>query len=120
MKAFIFSICVLALLITAILINTLYVARVTSSMQEKLQVLPPCAQAREYAKDLLAFWKSKEKILELSVSATDISEVSERLTIIYAATSPLDEKAFEQARALCLDDIERIRDLERFTFLHIL
>jgi hypothetical protein len=36
------------------------------------------------------------------------------------AASLNDEEAFEQERALALLDLARIRDLERFSFLHIL
>lgn len=120
MKTFLFSICALALLIAIILANAAFVGRVTDEMKSGLQALPVCAQASEQARALLAHWEHEEKRLELSVSATDMNEVSNQLTVLCVAARLNDEEAFERARALCLLGLTRIRDLERFSFLHIL
>ena len=120
MKTFLFSLCALALLVGAILCNAAYVRNFTGRMQQDLQSLPACAQAKEEADALLCCWQEKEKILELSISATDRKEVGDRLIELCVAARLDDEEAFERARALCLDSITRIQDLERFSFLHIL
>ncbi len=120
MKTFLFSVCALALLIGVIFINAAYVGRVTNDMQNDLKNLPACAQASEQAEKLLARWKSEEKLLALSVSATDMNELGNHLTELGAAARLNDEEAFERARALCLLGLARIQDLERVSFLHIL
>ena len=120
MKAFLFSICALALLIGIILANAAFVDRVTNEMKNCLQCLPACAQASEQARALLARWEREKKLLDLSVSASDMNEVSSQLTVLCVAARLDDEEAFERARALCLLGLTHIRDLERFSFLHIL
>ncbi len=120
MKTFLFSLCTLALLVGAILLNAAYVRSFTAQMQSELQDLPDCTQADEQARSLLSCWQEKEKVLELSISAADRKEVGDRLIELCVAARLDDEEAFERARALCLDSITRIQDLERFSLLHIL
>ncbi len=120
MKTFLFSLCALALLVGGILFNAAYVRNFTGKMQEGLRDLPACAQASEEASALLSWWQEKEKLLELSISATDRKEVGDRLIELCVAARLGDEETFERARALCLDSITRIQDLERFSLLHIL
>ena len=120
MKAFLFSVCALVLLIGVILLNAAYVKRVTNELCGELQNLPECTKADAFAQALLERWETEEKRLELTVSATDMNDVENHLTALCLAVRLDDEKAFEQARALCLLGLSRIRDLERFRFLHIL
>ena len=120
MKTFIFSILMLLLLITVIFFNAHYVKDVTTNMQDGLEALPTCAQANEQAQALFSYWQAQEKRLELSVPATDMNDVSNRLTELCVATQAKDKEAFEQARALCLLGLMRIQEFERFSFLHIL
>lgn len=118
MKTFLFSVSVLALITIIILCNAFYVRSVTEEMQRDLEKLSSCDQAPSQA--ILTHWHSKEGVLELSVSAMDMNEVSNHLTELCVAARLNDKEAFERARALCLDSIARIRELERFSFLHIL
>jgi len=120
MKSFLFSILALLLLITLILCNSFYVKDITARTQLALESLPSCETAGEQAEALLSDWQARKKLLSLSVCAADMSEVENRLTEICVATRLNDEKAFEQARSLCLLGLARIQDLERFSFLHIL
>lgn len=120
MKAFLFSIFALALLVSIILVNAAYVGRVTDTMQLALQDLPQCSQAKEKADALLTLWEKEETHLALSVSATDMNDVENHLIALHAAVRLNDEEAFERSRALCLVTVARIHDLERFRFLHIL
>ena len=120
MKTFLFSICALTLLVGAILCNATYVRNFTEKMQQDLRSLPACTQVGEEADALLSCWQEKEKLLELSISAADRKEVGDRLIELCVAARLDDEEAFERARALCLDSITRIQDLERFSLLHIL
>lgn len=120
MKAFLFSIFALALLIAVIFVNAAYVGRITGEIYESVQHLPECAQATAQAQALLTFWEKEERQLGLSVSATDINELGNHLTELCVAADQNDSEAFERARALCLLWLTRIRELERFSFLHIL
>ena len=120
MKAFWFSISALALLIGAILLNAVYVGRVTDKLHNDLTALPPCEQASDASQALATYWAQAEPLLTLSVSAQDMTDVSDHIAELCTAARFKDEEAFEQARALCLLAIARIRDLERFSFLHIL
>ena len=118
MKVFLFSTSVLALMIVAILCNGLYVKSITREMASGLTELPSCELSA--SQTLQARWEKAEKTLELSVSSSDLTEVSNRLTELCVAAAFENEEAFERARALCLDGIARIHDFERFSFLHIL
>ena len=120
MKAFLFSICVMGLLIAVILVNAAYVGRVSEEMQSALSHLPECSKATEEAQALLLRWQKEEKLLELSVSAIDMNDICNLLTELCVAARLNNEEAFEQARALCLLGLSRIHLLERFSFLHIL
>lgn len=120
MKTFLFSVCTLAILVGVILINAAYVKQVTSELQDALTDLPECAQASEEAQAILSRWKAEEKLLELSVSTTDINECGNQLTTLYTAARLNDKETFERARDLCLLTLSRIHDLERFKFHHIL
>ena len=120
MKAFWFSIAMLVLLVALLFANAFFVIRITDGLHDTLSDLPACEQAEAQAKEILTRWKSNTHFLELSVSATDMNELSNHLITLYTAAHKNDEKAFELARALALESIARIRDLERFRFLHIL
>ena len=120
MKSFLFSLLILGILIAVIIGNGFYVRGVASELSAKLGQLPECEQAKESAQALWAIWQKQEKRLELSVSATDISEIGCHFTQLCVAAEQNDKKAFEQARALCLLGLSRIHDFERFSFLHIL
>ena len=120
MKAFLFSLFALGVLIAVIFCNAFYVRGVTKQAQDLLTAMPACADAGEEAQELLSHWQAEKRLLELSVCATDMSEIENRLTELCVATRTKDEKAFEQARALCLLGLARIQELERFRFLHIL
>ena len=120
MKTFLFSTCILTLLIAVILINACYVRHVTDKFCTELENLPACAQAQTSAQALLARWKKEERLLELSVSATDMNDVENQLTALCVSAHTNDTEAFEHARAICLLGLARIQDLERFRFLHIL
>ena len=118
MRSFLLSAAVLVLMIALIVCNAAYVKGVTKELTESLNTLPPCALTA--AEALLARWREVEHLLQLSVCATDMNEIEDHLTVLCAAARTNDEKAFEQARTLCLCGIARIRELERFSFLHIL
>jgi hypothetical protein len=118
MRSFLLSTGVLVLMIVLIVCNAVYVRGVTKEFAEKLNTLPPCTLAA--AEALLARWREAEHLLQLSVCATDMNEIEDHLAVLCAASRTNDEKAFEQARTLCLCSIARIRELERFSFLHIL
>ena len=120
MKTFWVSLGAMLLLIGAILANAVCVRRITGEMFDGLQALPSCAQASEEAQDILKQWKDREHFLQLSVSSTDMTEVGNHLSELCVAAQLKDEEAFEQARALCLLGLSRIRDLERFSLFHIL
>ncbi len=118
MKTFLFSIGALALMIVIIVCNAVYIKNVTGEMQRGLEELQSCDEVPSQA--LLARWRNEEKLLELSISATDMSEIANHLTELCVAARLEDKETFERARALCLCGIVRIRELERFSLLHIL
>ena len=120
MKVFLFSLFTLTLLIVLIVANGFYVRNLTENVCRTLNDLPPIAQAAPQARALLQNWQAEEKTLELSVAASEISEVTNQLTELCTAIQFKDEEAFERARALCLLGLARIHDYERFSFLHIL
>ena len=120
MKAFLFSIGMLVLLVALLFVNTFFVIHVTDELHDTLSSLPTCALAETSSREILTEWESKTHLLELSVSATDLNELSNHLITLCTAARQNDEKAFELARALALEGVARIRDLERFRFLHIL
>ena len=120
MKTFWFSLSVMLVMIGAILANATYVKHITGEIYDDLQELPPCAQASEEAQEILEQWNDKEHFLQLSISSTDMTETKNYLSELCVAARLNDEEAFEQARALCLLGLSRIRDLERFSLFHIL
>ena len=118
MKTFLFSISVFTLMVVALLFNSYYVKTATKELAEALQELQTCDIAQSQI--LRERWQDTQKKLELSISAADMAEVSDHLTELCVAAQFESKEAFEQARALCLDDVARIRDLEYFSLLHIL
>lgn len=118
MKTFLFSLTALILIVAAILCNSAYVKNVTNEMENELTLLPLCAQAP--AEALAERWHEEEVLLQLSVGAADMNEVETHLAELCVAARMNDKEAFERARALSLCGIARIRDLERFSLLHIL
>ena len=118
MKTFLFSVSVLILMVIAILFNSCYVKSATKAMEGALEELQTCDLAQ--SRSLWEHWQDTQKKLELSISAADMAEVSDHLTELCVAAQFENKEAFERARALCLDGIARIRDLECFSLLHIL
>ena len=116
MKTFLVSMLMLGILLAAILCNAFYVRGVTEELKDELEALTTHEQAQE----ILKRWESEANLLGLSVSATDINDISDQLTELCTTARLNDKEAFERARALCLLGLTRIHDFERFSFLHIL
>ncbi len=120
MKAFLCSAAAFLLLVGVIIGNCVWVSRVTASVEQALQELPPAAEALPAIERLLEDWQARETLLGLSIPANELEDVTDQLILLRAGAELGDAEGFARAKALCLENVARIRCLERFSLIYIL
>jgi len=120
MKTFLCSLLAQILLLGTIIGNCFWVNHLTAHVERALSDLPACEQASESVEKLCAYWEARETALGFSIPANELERVRNQLTTLSVCAKTANEQDFALARALCREEITRIRQLERFSLVYIL
>lgn len=111
MKTFYASLAVFALLLLLIFCNGRYVRHAT----EEMEALLSNATQTEELNEIESAWQVRKRFLSLSVSYEEIKEVDQKLCIMKAALDTGSAESFEEARALAIEALTRIREFEKLS-----
>lgn len=120
MKTFLFALVAQALLLGTIIANCFWVDHLTAHVERALLALPACEQASEDVARLCAYWEARETALGFSIPTNELECIKNQLTTLSVCVETANETDFAQVRALCREEIARIRRLERFSLVYIL
>ena len=116
MKAWIASLCLFVLLIGIIVINAIYVHRISAHLCDVVGGLSiEDAHTQEQLDALDAYWQKHHPLVGLSIGYRDLDHVSELLISLRAAYETKSASEFESYRQLALDAATELSRLERFS-----
>lgn len=115
MKSVFASLLIFFCLLFLIIWNYFYVNRTAAEMEQQLRSLPSAAQALTAVEALEAFWEREHPFISLSVSMTEVRNMTTVLTELRHAAAVQEENDFERCRSLALVGVEQLRRLEQFT-----
>lgn len=116
MKSFIAICIIFAVMLGCVILNCLYIARVSDTLTAMAQALPradrtECCDAVE---QLDGYWQEHRDTVALSVSFVDLNRISDVLSTLKAYAASGATSDFECARGLLLNAISELRRLESF------
>ena len=116
MKAFTAALILLALILTGIAVNYIYINKTADAMHERLDALSDIGDEACVAEaaELLLFWEDHADTVGLSVNFVILDRVSEQARTLLTCAEAKDLYGFAVARSLLRDAVEDMRRLEGF------
>ena len=114
MKMFILTLFLFLLMLFLIVTNAIYINRMTSELDERVERLSPFGSARCEAEvvDLQKHWQKQVDLASLSASFLVVDHVSEQIATMLACTRCGDLYGYQTALALLTDAIDDLRRME--------
>ena len=114
MKSFVIALLLLCLMLAGIIFNSLYINKVVTGIEARLDALPdlpdPACEAATAA--LLSAWENEVGWVSLSVSFPVFDRVTEQASLLHAAAVCGDLYGYRAAIALLYDAVDDMRRLE--------
>ncbi len=120
MKAFIISISLTVALTAAVLINALYVSKVTEEMKSLVEQIDQGQYSDKAFEALCDKWARHKRIFTVSVSFEDIDHITEYITRLGGALESGDADAVDQHCALLQNFFDDVTRHEKISLLNIL
>ena len=122
MRGFIITLILFAILISIVIINSLYVNNIINDIKNEIASLKtiPCAENAIIIKNIKSDWEKDSVWISLSVSYEDIEELTDMITSLEAANSVRDYNQFKLYYELISNSIDDIGRLEKFSVKNIL
>ncbi len=122
MKSFIATLILCALMLTGVLVNAIYVNRLSDDLLARLDALPDIGapDCQSAAKDFCDFWISKAESIELSAGFPSTDRISEYSLTLVACAEVGDLYGYRTALALLVDAIEDLRRHEQVSLGNLL
>ncbi len=122
MKEFIFTIFLFIILLASIILNCIYVNSIHDFMHNKVNEISttPCKENEDLINELIAYWEDKKILLSISVSFSQIDDLSNALDSLYASNSAEDITQLSINIELLQNAIDAIMRLEQFSIENIL
>ena len=118
MKSFLAGLITLALLITAVCVNTFYIIKKTDGLIRSLERLPlECSEA-----DTTAFseeWENSKAWIALTVHRENVDEIDYTLELLRLHCRSGNKEGYLSARQKLLCIAERLRETESFSLSRI-
>ena len=119
MKQFLIAILVFSLIILAVALNTIFVARGIEKSIEEIESIPQPSTSEEadlrlqteLALEAQANWRRRLKFLSLSIHHHDAMQASEHLASLCGAAQANDPKAYTQTLSILKDAFMHIKEL---------
>ena len=122
MKTFLFTMCLLAVLIALIGVNTYYITQFTDTLLQETAALPTideqdCLSSLER---LQACWERGERWVGLSVNNQLIEQTGDLIASLRVNCEQGAAEDYEVNRELLLRSIRQLRNLERFNIWNVI
>ena len=119
MKQFLIAILVFSLIVLAVALNTIFVARGIEKSIEEIESIPQPSTSEEadlrlqaeLALKAQANWRRRLKFLSLSIHHHDAMQASEHLASLCGAAQANDPKAYTQTLSILKDAFMHIKEL---------
>ena len=118
MKAFLFSSVAVVLLVALIVINGIYLSKVTDELEK--MALELTEGDTDAVLSLQEYWKGHENIVCFSVSHNDVDDLNIAIEVIIEKCKSGEVDGFYEYKARLLNSIVEIRNKERVHFHNIL
>ncbi len=115
MKSFLLSLALLALVITGVCVNRIYISHAADVINGTVSQLDLKDDSKESLEKLERYWEKHQKYIGLSVSYRELDHLGEMLISLRWAYDTENEAEFEKYRALTFDAVEEITRMERFS-----
>lgn len=112
MKSLIFSLCALIALVGVITWNSMYIGRITDTLESTVSELTP--NDAEKLSSAQSYWEKNEHIICIFVSHKDIDNVNLAFSVLKEKIENNDGGGFYEYRALLERYIKEIGNKERF------
>lgn len=118
MKGFIFSVCVIFVILILVIMNSLYTLNVANTLIEKISLLD--SDNYIIMKEVLDYWDKKAPILCLSSSTKETDKIEDMLAAMESMYKTGEFLGLEEKKALLTNYIKLIKTHERVTLENIL
>ena len=122
MKGFVLTLIIFALLISGIVINCIFVNKVHKDMHELVdKVSPSPSEGNEVLiKQIEKLWDERKKLLSISVSFSEIDDITNRIDALFASNQSKDAVQIAINIELLQNAIDTLKRLEMFSIENIL
>ena len=120
MKTFYTSLAVFLVLVTLIVLNSLYIHRTADQIQSLLEEAAPTAEPSEATAALKTLLEKKQRLLGLSVPKERLRELDRALCEMEAALATRALDGYERARLQARAVTEEIKEAECFSIDNLL
>ena len=118
MKGFIFSVCVIFVILILVILNSLYTLNATNALIDKISLLD--SDNYIIMKEVLNYWDKNAPILCLSSSTKETDKIEDMLAAIESMYKTGEFLGLEEKKALIINYIELIKTHEKITLENIL
>ncbi len=122
MKVFCLTLALLFLMLSAVLVNRLYINEVFDTVSHLLDAMPAPSSpdCHEQTLALIDYWEAQVDLVSLTVPFATVDRVSEQAATLSACAECGDVFGFQTALALLRDAIGDVRRLEQLSIENIL
>jgi len=114
MKSFVLTVILFCLLISVIVINSLYTKNIANEIEKKITDLDFEEEITDELNEIQEYWEKQEKIVGISVGFKEIDKTCELIISLKTYYQYQNKQEFERVKLLLLDVIEEITRLEKF------
>ena len=119
MKALPITILIFLIMISVIIINVGFINRTSRTMHSLLDNLDESSEREVGISELECFWKNNQSIVGLSISNTQLDNISSLVICLRCSYEEKDDTEFERYRALLYDAADNIRRFEKFSLNNV-
>lgn len=114
MKAVIFSIILFLILITLLIINSIYIHKTCDKMLKILESLSP--GDIDGAEEICDIWKKNRTLFSISIHDSHVEKVNELTEGLKSAVAKSDGAEFNEHAALLYQLLQELKEIEEISF----
>ena len=118
MKAFIIGVITLSILLSAVTVNSFFVAHRTDELLSEINSLPENAAEADIS-NIQGKWKSMRKWISLTVHRKNIDSIDDTIVLLSIEIDSENDGGYLREKARLLTIIERLRKTETFSLSRI-
>ena len=117
MKIFVICVCVVALMIGTVTVNSIFVNRIANELTESVESLDT---SKESYDKLVELWDKNSSFLCLSASTKETDKIEDMIAAIGSVYKTQDFSGLEEKKSLLINYIRLINNHERVTVSNII